>query len=476
MNRLLILLFALLPLLAIAVTEPANGGAQPKTVNGTSDEVQAAINNTPDGGVVEIRDGTYTWTSAVTINKAIVLRGQSKGGVHITTRNSTVDNIDASEPNDGYVEIANIDFDFEAAPNVWPVPIRITPRNPRTGGRCLLHDCTFACTSYAVRWETNGGVIWNCTFDHSKSGYSGISFVCSALNSDWSRPSTLGILDTDGKSNTYIEDCTATPGYNSAGIGNLDDNSRTVWRHVTWDNSAIGSHGQETSPEGTRQWEFYDNRWICAGDNKWNMDFFMSIRGGTGVICDNTFDDIPWGKAEIKLQVFSIRRRGQIPCQVTYPAARQIGQGWIGTGGYDYPSVPRNGGGYTTDPIYIWGNTNAQVQLAEYEPDECGNNQHIVDYVHLGRDYFEGTAKPGYQKYPYPHWMRTMAGGGNPHPTPTPAPTVTPQPTPTPPPLPTPTPPPSGEKTYRNWLDQLGQWIQQHPASPDQPSSQNEPR
>jgi hypothetical protein len=43
---------------------------------------------------------------------------------------------------------------------------------------------------------------------------------------------------------------------------NLDDNSRTVVRYNTFNNSAIGSHGQETSPWGVRHYEIYNNDFV----------------------------------------------------------------------------------------------------------------------------------------------------------------------------------------------------------------------
>ncbi len=69
------------------------------------------------------------------------------------------------------------------------------------------------------------------------------------------------------------------------------------------------------------------------------------------------------------------------------------------------------------------------------------------------------------------------SGGGGP--TPTPAPTATPAPTPTPPPIPTPTPSPSpaptpeptppvpGQESYSDWLNEMGHWIEEHPAHPN---------
>jgi hypothetical protein len=381
--------------------------------DGSQSDTQAAVNAIARGGTVEIPNGTFTWTGTLSVNKAIKVKGESKGGVQIVAHNAQTDVVAVTEPLSGSLEISNLDFDFVKADNIWPFAIRVSAPSPRGQGHVLLHDCYFVTNyAYALLWAMNGGVIYNCTFDGSKSsGLSGISFVGAGNNADWTKPSTLGALDSNGTANTYVEDCHFKA---YAGI-NFDDNSRSVLRHSTIDNAGLGSHGQETSPYGTRQWELYDNTFTCDSDNKFNLNFFFSIRGGTGVITGNNFQEIPWGKIHITLNVFSIRRKGQIPCQTQYPAARQVGQGWKGKGGYRYPSVPSDGLGYFTDPIYIWNNTGPGaasphfVDLNEYNPDECGNGMLIANFVKKDRDYIMGP-RPDYAKYPYPHPLRTDGG------------------------------------------------------------------
>jgi hypothetical protein len=111
----------------------------------------------------------------------------------------------------------------------------------------------------------------------------------------------------------------------------------------------------------------------------------------------------------IQTNVYSINRpSNSIPCQTRYPAAKQVGQTWIGAQGHFYPNAPLDGGGYSTDPVYIWGNGGAAtksptfVGLNQYAPDECGNGQRISDYVQAGHNYRIGTLKPDYAKFPYP--------------------------------------------------------------------------
>ena len=149
------------------------------------------------------------------------------------------------------------------------------------------------------------------------------------------------------------------------------------------------------------------------------------------MVFNNAMQDIPNGTG-VQLNVYSINRKTSIPCQTGYPAARQTGQGWSAssTARYGNPVVPQDGIGAVTEGVYIWGNTGGEttdpnyVSLDQYSPDECGNGQLISNYLIEGRDYFVGTAKPGYTPYTYPHPLHTQyalsGGGGNPTPTPTP--------------------------------------------------------
>ena len=483
----------LIPLLAIGLGSRALGYTKVSDTlyrsDGSQSDTQSAVNAVPVGGTVEIPTGTWTWTGTLTINRAIKVQGQSGGGVNMVFHNISVDTIAMVEPPSGIQELSGLNIDYTKADNVWPFAVQLTAPVPRGNGHILVHDCNFKTNyAYAIEIEMNGAVFYNLNFDGSGSGgLTGISMVGRGNNSDWTSVSSVGMLDKGGMQNTYLEDCSFTKA--NIAVTNFDDNSRVVVRHCKLDNAVISSHGQETSPLGARQWEIYDNTFLCDSQNAQNLNYFAQLRGGTGIITDNNIQDIPWGKLKVSLNVFSIRRKGQIPCQTQYPAARQVGQGWKGAGGYSYPSVPANGTGYFTDPMYIWGNTGTGasasnfVGLNEYQPDECGNGMKIADFVQLGRDYFLSAA-PGYQKYTYPHPLRSGGGGPTPTPnpiptaTPTPAPTATPTPAPTPTPTPrptptptpvptaTPSPTPSGA-TYQQWQDKQTEWIKNNPPTPD---------
>jgi hypothetical protein len=128
------------------------------------------------------------------------------------------------------------------------------------------------------------------------------------------------------------------------------------------------------------------------------------------------------------LSVFSINRDDSIPCQTAYPAARQTGIGWSINSDQPYgtPVVQADGIGQISDPLYCWNDSgpliaeegNSYVGLNQYTPDQCGNGELIGTFLQEGRDYFVGTAMPGWTPYTYPHPLHSAYASGNPTGTP----------------------------------------------------------
>jgi hypothetical protein len=398
--------------------------------DGSAADTQAAINAAADGFTVQIPNGTYSWSSRVTLpGKAITLRGQSVGGVLIIN-NSSVDGVlTINKSTSGLVEVSGINFFPGTVDSSGPAGTLHHLAVYSQGQPVLLHDCTMwskaGALVYCVLWGDNGGVIWNCTFDSLGNFAGGIQFKTSQ-DTTWKTPSSMGTSDASGTLNTYVENCTFKTCY--IGGTDFDDDSRVVIRYCSMQDSVHYSHGQDTSPWGTRHWELYGNTYTYTASGTgsetvngekftWayplNLQDWFTVRGGTGVIFGNSFPSIQFKSTAIQLNVYSINRvSNNIPCQTSYPAARQVGQSWIGAGGYAYANAPIDGSGYTRDPIYVWGNTGSAtgekdfVSLYQYSPDDCGNGQLIENYVQAGREYKVGTVRPGYAPYTYPHPLR----------------------------------------------------------------------
>ncbi|MBV8587523.1 MAG: hypothetical protein JO308_14630 [Verrucomicrobia bacterium] len=389
----LILLWSLQCESSLAYNKLGNNAYQS---NGTQADTLGAINACGAGGTVVIPKGTYTWSAGITVSKTVRLNGQAKAGVTIVNNVVGQPLITVATSVQLETEISNLNL-VQGSGNGDHLMVYAP---------ILLHDCYFETNGTvrrSIHWATNGGVIWNCRFYSNRSDDSGIGFKPTELNSSWKTNSTMGTADVKGTANTYVEDCTFKDLFLQA--MDFDDNSRTVVRHCTFDNSAITSHGQDTSPAGARHWEVYNNVFTftpSGGGYPLNLNYFFYVRGGTGIIANNVIPHIgsqAWGqKSDVSLTVFNIRRSSQfVSCQTKYPAARQIGQSW-------------QNGAAVTDPIYIWGNTGTgnhdHPGIIDYEPDQCGNGQHSADYIKAGRDYVTGSAKPGYTEYPYPHPLR----------------------------------------------------------------------
>lgn len=412
------------PFSAIAFTNLGNGVYRS---DGTPGDTQRAINAARPSSIVQIPNGAYTWTSGINIGKAVHLAGESVGGVTITN-SSGIDGIILVTPaRNGSIEISGLRVVCGTITGAGGYHhMRVFPS---AGGKpVLLHDCYFEGNGsgvvYSIEWCTNGGVIWKCKFASNYNFLGGIQFKHFNDNFTWTMPSTMGMADVNGTANTYVEDCTFTGMF--IGCTDFDDDSRTVMRHCTIDNCQLYSHGQDTSPDGSRHWEVYDNTFVFTASGSppsfpkvtfpLNLQCWFAIRGGTGIIADNVFPNISTKNVAIQMNVYSINRfSNSIPCQTHYPAPRQVGQTWIGKGGYSYANAPYDGSGYATDPVYIWGNTGSAtdsptfIGFNQYAPDECGHGQKITDYVNPGRDYILGKPKPGYAKYKYPHPLRVAA-------------------------------------------------------------------
>jgi hypothetical protein len=409
----------------VAGVATANAATRTATTCSSSD-VQAAINASARGDIVTIPNGSCTWASGVTISgKGIILQGQTAAGVQIT--NNATFGIDITEDTIFHTEIRTMtvtgDGEF----------IHILPHSsPNDDGKAvLIHDITFRNTS-AIRAEVNRGVIYANVVDGSGTLNQNLEFVqCKAqtLGNSWTSASTMGMADTTGESNLYIENNTLTKVLQAA--LDIDDNCRIVIRHNTFDNSAFSSHGADTSAIGGRHFELYENTFIftnlgdCSGTQTANVPYFFFLRGGTGVIADNTglvnMSSCAWGnKPALTFTVMNLQRNaGPNACWgagtsggAKYPAPRQIGRGYVtGTG--------TDGAGRTTDaftyvgdsePLYIWNQSSAP-SLADYDSTECGATvDSSANYIRPGRDYIFGTPKPGYTKYTYPHPLR--GGGG----------------------------------------------------------------
>jgi hypothetical protein len=386
----------------------------------TTGQLVRVIHTANGGNFMHGTMASYTGTT-LTINVSMFGGGGTEAFWVIATvpqtviTNSAGTAIEIAEAKSGNVQVSGIKFVDGANMESHIVIDRTNGGKP-----VLVHDCWMSSSVGAkmILIQTRSGLVWNCSFDagfnsmfpSDAANVQGIGFKWADGTSTWATPSTFGTADVGGTTNFYVEDNDFHGMYLQS--LDMDDNMRVVIRHNLFNNSAFVAHGQDTSPDGVRHYEIYENTFSFkdVGQETYNLALgYIFLRGGTGVIADNSFDDVnssEWNdEPETTLTIQQIRRRAGLPeCwHAGPPAPRQVGYGYVTGKGKTGP------GGYQGDlePLYAWNNSGTFViALSNYQPDECGNNQHITDYIRPGVEYITGSAKPGYTKFTYPHPLR----------------------------------------------------------------------
>ncbi len=391
-------LVAVVAVAATAATVPWYGGAAHAatvTAAGCSQtEVQAAITRASTGDTVLVPAGTCSW-SGLSLNKAIHLKGAGVDATNITlTGQSSI-----SKRAEGITRVSGFAFTKSGGGNSsYAINVGGSWRNAEP---VVISNNKFTVSSSGLFLiNVAGGVIiadnaFNAGWDDS------LIRLKNANDSDrsWGTADTLGSRDTDGKLNHYIEGNTFYGGTNQA--IDCDDAARCVYRYNNATYSSFNTHGYDTSPQGQRHFEVYNNRFLNPGGTSQlaNENWAIWIRGATGVIFNNYFDDLAgpyWGnKPEIKLSIRGAEDvRPQGSCgNVRYPVPRQLGQNY-------------DGSGYFRDPIYLWGNTGTTVVSAGWNwGNPCGLS--FATFFQWGRDGVNtGAARPGYSPFAYPHPLR----------------------------------------------------------------------
>ena len=352
--------------LAILILTASTLRAQVTASSCSSTDVQTAINAATAGQTVNVpacAGGLITWgLNSVTIAKAITLNGAGQGVTNITL--NAISSVNITKQTTGPTRIQNISF-TGTNNNTFPHFIHIGGPWPN-GQPVIFQNVTFnAFSGSMVGAQTPGGVIFSHIHFIGQWDNDLIAMKDTGTTS-WTTADTFGTRDTTGFANFYIEDSDFIGGSN--GVTDCDDSCRMVVRHNTFgingqDSGGINSHGDDSSPEGMRQFEIYSNSFnfpdkTCPGGSSTslsNINQWMWIRGASGMIWGNNIQHLQstcWGtKAAIKLSNRGIEddRPGGIPCSaVTYPTRHQIGQN-------------NNGSADFTDPINVWANTSIDI-------------------------------------------------------------------------------------------------------------------
>lgn len=426
--------FLLFALLLSPVFGPV---AQAKTVNAAScnsSDVQTAITSASDGDTVVIPNGSCTWSIGITTSKQITLQGASVGGVTITDAdtNSNDSLLTITIGSSFRTTIANINF-LPGTGTGHYLTIKGSGLAP------LMHDMSFNLPNFqlvnAVSWYVTGGVIWNTTFlsTSNLNGACGTQVGSDSgslqvkSNLSWDAPSTMGVLDTTGTNNLYIEDSVFS---NVGQIPDVDDNGRVVIRHTQIIGSSGLTHGPSSSTGG-RQVELYNNSFTYPNPNR-NLNRYFWLRAGTMVVTNNSVQWINGGcypnKNSFTFVVEGARwNTGGHGCCTGWMCWHQVGSGGSTVAqNPPFMSPSQMADNFQLpDPIYIWNNTGTGQGSSHYgtddaDTDNCHNANPATgqefttsDFFKANRDYFydntsnpNSGAKPGWAPYVYPHPLR----------------------------------------------------------------------
>jgi len=391
--------------------------AQVTAASCSNTDVQNAINSASAGQTVNVPAGNCSWSN-VSLSKAITLNGAGQGVTTIDL-GATGSAFKINKQTGGVTRIQHFTFTVS---NNMQTPHAVTVSGPWPTGQPVIfqNDAITLNNADFVTVMTPGGVIFSHILFTGSWGSTLFTGKDIQDNASWTTPNTLGMKDTTGFANTYIEDST----FNGGTITDCDDGCRVVVRHNTGnDSGGVNSHGQDSSPIGMRHFEVYSNSFLfpdktCPGGSNTspsNINQWIWIRGGSGVIFNNNFDHLSsscWGtKPEIKLSNRGAEDdRPQGTCSAThYPVPHQIGQSNNGTSDF-------------TDPIWFWGNNGAVIEVAGSWAwgNPCAFNWNT--FFQWGRDAVNtdvanivlaaaggsvsglgGLPKPGYTSYTYPH-------------------------------------------------------------------------
>lgn len=398
------------------------------------------VGGNPDG-TVPVMEGTVTSYSGTTLTMNIATA--SGNGSHplwiISTEPSTTitngvsgNMLTLTESSVGTLQLSGVKLFWKSG--IANESFAILTVGAAGGKPIHIHDCYFTTDTFGnngtvIRAQISRGIMYNCSCVSYPWNESAQPLVVYANGFDaWTSASTMGVADTGGTNNFYVEDCDFHGILNST---DMDDNARVVLRHNLFNNAGCGTHGADTSNYGVRHYEFYDNTFLFNGyndGNTLNLGYFFFLRGGTGVFTDNVIPDITstdfGDKSELVMIVINLRRNsGPNPCWGAnvvgnqYPAPRQIGMGRITGNGTDGTGRSADIFTYVGDvePAYIWNNTGTVPTPAIADdstfPGACTNPDASGNYIVQNRDYILGSAKPSYTKYTYPHPLRQEVGG-----------------------------------------------------------------
>jgi hypothetical protein len=347
-------------------------------------DVATAVASAQDGDTVQIPAGDSTWSSGLTITKAITLHGQGISNTFLRRHEGLLTFQTANKP----VRVTGIYFDMTSFDR--RLPNRSGIRIFGTNNSFRIDRCYFNCGERSVSIEGDiFGVIDHCTFRDSNLAiyFAGANQGARA----WANPYTPGTINT-----MVVEDCTVlndlpgSPFVDSELYG--QDGGLATIRHNTIDYTGtdapcipVDAHGWNAGwGHSTRFYEIYQNTFKCR--TTYN---FIALRGGAHLVHDNTF--IVSGSSTP--MTFWMQREHSDP---TIPAAELIKNTFI------WNNTLSVGGGA---PVIVGGQDSGQTK-----------NEPVPNVDFFNRNLESSDIWHPHTPLVYPHPRVTAEDGGKPSP------------------------------------------------------------
>ena len=389
--------------------------------NGSAANVQQ-IHDTQavNGDTITVPAGIFSWSARVNLTKAIILQGattcNSSTGV-CNDQTIILDNIPRNL-NRGLIELRGnagqrvSGLTFQPGLTSWGYNGLIKVEAGTTPVRidhCHFHGCYWQ-PQIGV-FSQNWGVVDHNVMDNNVLGNGGFVHFWPGSDTDlgdslFEQPAGFG-----GPNFLFLEDNFMDGGCDLTAGGKM------VVRHcIITGNNSLGEHGTgRTFPNGRggRAYEVYN----CEFRYNNNHSSLDGPDGGSAVYHDNVVSPHTYGIASQVYRAFQSYgppfglADGNNPWDLndaqTHRPLRILDQPGLGAGAHinrNAPAWPNQ----ATEPMYSWNNTNAD-DGSQFGYTVSANGGFTIL---AGRDYFNGTIKPGYTPYTYPHPLVSAGGGG----------------------------------------------------------------
>ena len=356
MPRWLLFLFMLsLAILTPRITEAACEGAHPSLMAASASygDVKDCVSAAADGDTIIVPPGTYTWSRALTVSKAISLVGNGIGatvisgagtGILVWHTKATGGSPSGSARLSGFTfkssdsgggcigsadRVAMVEFDGSSA-NVRVDHIRF---EATACGAIHLHQNVRGVFDHNevvnLRLPLVHMVMIEHEYWHDISYESTFGNCCG--DGSWSSDSTMGTADQmTVEDNIFANEC--RPLTDCHYFTNDFAGARVTYRFNTFNDAVIANHGTESGGRmrGFRHWEVYRNQFNWTHGSQPDPG---GLRGGTGKLFQNQLN--PSGNGSFQHGFSGNTFRRNYPAFEYYP--------WSMCGVYKVTSLTRSG-------------------------------------------------------------------------------------------------------------------------------------